>query len=649
MRRDSEHVVTGGDPVTWLGVNFWSRTGGPLMWRSYDPRVVREELAVLAAHGLTTTRSFFYWPDFHPEPDRVDEELVTHFRDFLDAHTEHGMTSIPTFVVGHMSGENWDPAWRDGRDLYADVWLVARQAWFVEQMTRRLHDHAAITGWLISNEMPIYGRLRDEPTAPTADVTSWATLMVQAVRAGGGTQPVSLGDGAWGIEVTGRDNGYSVRETGALVDFVGPHVYPTGSDQVRQHLTAAFVCELASVAGRPVVLEEYGLSSDAASEAYQGHYHRQVLHTSLLAGATGWLAWNNTDYDHLYDQDPYRHHPFEMHFGVTTNEGEPKAALRELAAFSRVLEQVDVARTRRDDADAALVVTTYFESAYPYSVSTDRTLLFDAMRQAYVAAREADVPLGVTREADGLTADARLYLLPSTRQLLAPTWHRLRELAEGGAVVYLSYCAGEDDTFHRGAWFPKLDEMFGVEHQLAYGLVEPIEDDVVELTVTEDFGSLGAGDVLRFRAAGNEHSRAYLPVVARDAKVVAVDGRGRPALLLHPVGDGAMVLGTYPLEYMAARTAWVNPDDGHRLYDALAAYARVRRRVVVRDPRVLADTRVHEDGRWFAWFVSESADELTVVPEAGDAELRPLGGGAPVAEVTLAPYGVEVLELEGRS
>ncbi|MGW9284220.1 hypothetical protein ACWGSA_19020, partial [Streptomyces diastaticus] len=31
--------------------------------------------------------------------------------------------------------------------------------------------------------------------------------------------------GAWGIEVTGRDNGFSLRDTAEYVDFVGPHVY----------------------------------------------------------------------------------------------------------------------------------------------------------------------------------------------------------------------------------------------------------------------------------------------------------------------------------------------------------------------------------------------------------------------------------------
>ena len=308
------------------------------------PGVVREELAVLRDHGLNMTRSFFYWPDFMPEPDRVDETLVAHYADFLDAHHELGMTSVPTYLVGHMSGENWDPAWRGGRDLYGDVWLVARQAWFIRTMTERFAGHPAVSGWLISNEMPLYGGPADADT-----VTAWAQLVMDAVRAGGGTQPASLGDGAWGIEVTGRDNGFSVRRTGELVDFVGPHVYPMGTDPVRQHLRAALMCELAAVAGKPVVLEEFGLSSDFVSPANAGHYYRQLLHTSLLAGATGWMAWNNTDYDDLLHQDPYRHHPFEMHFGITDRHGAPKPPLLELRDFARVLDRVDLPRCERAD------------------------------------------------------------------------------------------------------------------------------------------------------------------------------------------------------------------------------------------------------------------------------------------------------------
>jgi endo-1,4-beta-mannosidase len=208
MHRSSAKITSEGRVATWLGANFWSRTGGPLMWRNYDPRTVREELRVLRGHGLGMTRSFFYWPDFMPAPDRIDEEMAARFADFLDAHTETGMVTVPTFLVGHMSGENWDPSWRGGRDLYCDVWMVARQAWFAGQMVRRFHGHPAVCGWLLSNEMPIYGG----ETTPRETVTAWAQILIDAVRAAGGTQPVSIGDGAWGIEISGKDNGFSVAD-----------------------------------------------------------------------------------------------------------------------------------------------------------------------------------------------------------------------------------------------------------------------------------------------------------------------------------------------------------------------------------------------------------------------------------------------------
>ena len=62
MHRNAAKVTLGGQRASWLGVNFWSRTGGPLMWRNYDSQVIREELRALREHGLTMTRSCFYWP-----------------------------------------------------------------------------------------------------------------------------------------------------------------------------------------------------------------------------------------------------------------------------------------------------------------------------------------------------------------------------------------------------------------------------------------------------------------------------------------------------------------------------------------------------------------------------------------------------------
>jgi len=320
------------------------------MWRSYDPSIIDAELKTLADHGLTMTRSFFYWPDFMPAPDHIDEVMVARFADFLDRHQAHGLTTIPTFIVGHMSGENWDPAWRAGRDLYSDVYMVGRQAWFAAEMTRRFTHHRAVAGWLVSNEMPLYGGANTDHHT----VEAWARLIRDAVRAAGGHQPFSLGDGAWGIEVRGHDNGFRLTDIAPLVDFLGPHVYPVGDDPVRQKYAAALDCELAGSFGKPVIMEEFGVSSDFAAEDNAASYYRHVLWSTLLAGATGWIGWNNTDFA-LTTQDPYRHHSFELNFGLTDATGRPKKTLAEMRAFKQALDAIGFPGLQREDTDTAIM------------------------------------------------------------------------------------------------------------------------------------------------------------------------------------------------------------------------------------------------------------------------------------------------------
>jgi len=622
----------------WIGVNFWSRAGGPRMWTDrYDPRVVREELGVLAANGCNVTRSFCYWPDFVPEPERLDAQTLERFADFLDAHREAGLGTIPTFIVGHMSGENWDPSWREGRDLYRDVWLVSQQAWFVAEVAGRFHRHPSVVGWLLSNEMPLYGG-----PGTTGEVTAWARLLLQALRSSGAAQPASVGDGAWGIEATGRDNGYSLRSLSPLVDFLGPHVYPMSDDPLRQHLAAAFACEMSGSYGRPVVLEEFGLSSDFASGDHAAHYYRQVLYSTLVAGATGWLAWNNTDYDDLAAQDPYRHHPFEMHFGLTDHRGRPKAALGELARFSQLLDKLPMELTRAPGhAQVRVVVPEHFERALPFSSETDRTDIRDNLLQCYVAAREADLTVRFERERDGIDSSGRLYLLPSCKLLTAPGALKLRRLVESGATIYYSYFPGSSAN-QRGPWVPWIDELFGVRQQLRYGLNEPMNDDTLTLRFTAAFGRIPAGHRLELAIAGNAHARTLLPLEPAGAQVVAVDAHDRPALLVHGVGRGRAVLCAYPVEHMAARSPGVNPEPTWALYDALADVAGVSRPLRCNDARVSCATLRLAEGD-LAVVTNLSADAVS-------AELVSSGEGAwedvftgekwGAAAMALAPYEV---------
>jgi endo-1,4-beta-mannosidase len=642
MRRSTARVSFDGRPADWLGANFWSRSGGPLMWRSYDPAIIDEELKTLADYGLTMTRSFFYWPDFMPAPDQIDEDMTARFADFLDRHQARGLQTIPTFIVGHMSGENWDPAWRAGRDLYSDVYMVGRQAWFAAEMTRRFCHHPAVAGWLVSNEMPLYGGADTDHHT----VEAWARLIRDAVRAAGGHQPFSLGDGAWGIEVRGRDNGFRLSDIAPLVDFLGPHVYPVGDDPVRQKFAAALDCELAGTFGKPVIMEEFGVSSDFAAEDNAARYYRHVLWNTLLAGATGWIGWNNTDFA-LTTQDPYRHHSFELNFGLTDATGRPKKTLAEMRDFRQALDAIGFAGIRREDTDTAIIVSSYLDTQYPFTSPRVHQAVARSLTQGYISARLADLAPALTRESTGIDRTARLYLAPSVKQVLATTADAVEDLARAGATVYVSYSPGDVD-WHRGPSYGRMNSLFGITHQLDVGLNDLIEDEVVELTFTRDFGGLTRGATLRWRAAGSEHSRAYLPVIPAEAEVIATDAHGRPAILRRALapGPGDIILCTYPLEHMAAVTPRVNPDATVTLYSALAAHAGVRRPVTVDDPRVSCDTLVRDDGARFAVLASHAAEPLDVKPVLADGHaLATLNGEDVNGAVTLGPFGIRVLRL----
>lgn len=634
LERPGPHL----DSQVVLGVNYWSRAGGPFMWRAYDDAIVREELQTLLDHGFTLTRSFLFWPDFHPEPGVIDESTMAAFDRFLVASAELGIPTIPTFLVGHMSGEDWDVPWRDGRDLYTDPFMLEQQSWFISEVVKRFGPSSAVYGWLVSNEFTNYAGQSDPDS-----VRGWAEVCCAAVRDAGSDKPLSLGDGAWTMELSGRESGFRIRRQLDLVDFIGPHSYPMGTDQVRVHSSAAYSCELAQF-GLPVILEEFGVPDALSSDAAASDLYRQSFHLSLLAGATGWMPWNNTDFD-LWEQDPYRHHPFELRFGLTRADGSPKQQLLEVKAFREVLDRVDFPRTRREPTRTSILLPSFIDQ-HPRISPEERPAIAQVTHHAYLAGQRAGLTPAIVRELDELER-TDLVIVPSNKLITAPTVTLLEEWAAQGSHVYWSWFSGVSGS-HRGSWWPDVAALAGMPHTLRYGMREPV-DDVIEWTVTTSFGGLATGESLLFPVAGTVEARHMLPLddssLPEGVEVLARDQRGRVALVRRRVGDGAVYLSTYSIEYYgSAREHASTDDDVLRLYAALAAEAGAGADIASGDDRVIVDGIRHEDGRRFSWFVNISGDAVSVSPTAPDAESLVDLDGAEASELEIEPYGVRVLE-----
>ncbi|HEY3356943.1 MAG TPA: beta-galactosidase trimerization domain-containing protein [Polyangia bacterium] len=601
-----------------LGTNYWSRAGGPRMWERFDEARVRAEIAQMRGIGLNVCRSFLFAPTFMPRPPAVDPQALARFRTLLDACGAEGLGVMPSLVVGHMSGENYELPGQRGRSPYSDPEVLGWERELATRAAEAARGAPAVAAWVLSNEMPLFGGAADSDT-----ITAWAHDLCRTLRAVDPETPIGTGDGYFNQK--GGQDGFDPERLRALVDYLGPHTYYGDPDPMRQAQSAELLIRSLQHLGRPVVLEEFGGSTCQVSEANQAAYYREVIHGVLSLGGAGAIGWCFSDFD-LGHEPPYEHHAFELGFGITRADGTEKPVCEDLRAIAALTGGLPFARLAFPPPRAAIIQPSYFQRQYPFSAE-DRGRMRRNLVQAYVLALKAGVEVQVVPEDHDLDA-FDLVLVPSTQKLRAPTWQRLRARAAAGGTVYVSYFAG-DHEFHFGMWIDGFEALTGARHQLRYG-VPDLPPDEVTLT--------GAGPALTTRTTGSApFPRAFLPVEARGAETVLRDTAGRPALLRHAIGSGQVFFLAYPWEHYLGCQADVNERDGsHALYAHLAAAAGIRPRYASPDP--LVQLRVVEDGADdLVWVFNRSWSERQVSLD--------LPGGA---GLSLRPKDVRVLRVRAR-
>jgi len=149
-----------GKPTFLLGINYWSRCGGPRMWDRFDDAAVQRELAQMRSIGLNVCRSFAFIPSFMPRPPALSRLALRRFRRFLELCRAEELATIPTFLVGHMSGENYDFPGQRGRSPYSDRTVLSWEKRLIRGVAGLCADHPAVAGYLASNEMPYWASCR---------------------------------------------------------------------------------------------------------------------------------------------------------------------------------------------------------------------------------------------------------------------------------------------------------------------------------------------------------------------------------------------------------------------------------------------------------------------------------------------------------
>ena len=126
-----------------IGCNYWASNAGTEMWKNWSEEAVREDFAILSAHGIGTMRVFPNWRDFQPivpvlgggasvreyrlEGDRfpknpywLDEVMLSRFSRFCDIAAEYDIKLIVGILTGWMSGRTFIPSALFGKNLFTD-------------------------------------------------------------------------------------------------------------------------------------------------------------------------------------------------------------------------------------------------------------------------------------------------------------------------------------------------------------------------------------------------------------------------------------------------------------------------------------------------------------------------------------------------
>jgi endo-1,4-beta-mannosidase len=568
-----------------------------------------------------------------PAPPAVAAEPLASLKRFAELAHEAGLSLLPTPLVGHMSGENFGFPGQGARSLYSDGELIAWQKALVGAVVDTLSAAPSVIGWILSNEMPLWATPWGTPPGDPVAIEAWARALVTAVRDRDPRRPLSIGDGTM--------SHWPTRALAPVIDWIGPHIYYSDADPLRQALNTDFTLALYRPLGKPLMLEEFGASSTQSGEVEHAAYVRDAVLATLANGGAGALIWCANDFsvENAGLTPPYAHHAFELGFGLLRADGSEKPVCEELRALRRLLDTIDFSSLSRPRPAAAIVRPDYLDTRFPFSFE-DQSALRRTLLQAYVLAAQAGITVDVVGEDDALDGYA-LLILPSLQKLRVPTWLKLEAAARAGATVYWSYYSGDHD-FHQGAWCPNFERLTGLQHHLRYGCFDlPGQRFILKGQVAL---SLPTGET----ESAAPHTLSRLPVTPRAGAAVeslAVDDKGRLALAEHRLGRGRVLFLTHPVERYIATRADASTRGVHALYRLIADEAGLEPRYETRHPDVHSHVLGHGAGEIIVvqhrgW--SASVDDASAIPR--EAELL-YDRGNPAPNV-FGPKGARVYLLK---
>ncbi|MHB1476085.1 MAG: cellulase family glycosylhydrolase [Coriobacteriia bacterium] len=586
-------------------------------WYAHD---LTPDLSAIATANFSLVRVFVSWKLFEPQVGQYNDDAEDRLGEVLAAVRTHDLKAIVTFYADDRFAEMNDVPWAKKRDPRTDDYLIQREISLVQRVVNRYRTDPAIWAWELGNEAFFTGFASEEA------LQKWTGALSEAIREVDTARTIMLG-----VDVETL-----VRETG-----VDATVAIDAFEHAVSHVTAPYLSYMAegpmtygpatyldsfllrcSLRTLPVIADGIGVHSLEGSVAEEAAYVRTALFSALMNRGAGVMLrrWRDMDAE---KREPYFRDPFEVLVGLTDTGGEAKPALDEVRAFTRVAARLDLRHHLPAPERAAVIIPAERHEPLPSLAG-----LYDprSCLQAYIAAKEAHVPVTLIREGADLGSMMTVFI-PSAGKLSPSMWQELGAFVQSGGSVVLSYGGGDAD--------PAIREIFGVEFLGDHGVRSIVSCRVAQPGL---LGELTAFD-----------ARLDLPhyalVGGGSATVVATDATGSPLLTINQYGQGRAVFIAAPLERAIAQSdPWAAPEPIRyflrTVYGAVARASGAGPTIDCDDPAVeLALFQAEDSDVVLVLSHDVSARTATLMTERVVASVSDVRGG-PAADVGAKSFGV---------
>ena len=500
---------------------------------------------------MNCCRPFLFMPAFMDTPDQVDAQMIERLHFFMNQCESHELYTFPTFIVGHMSGEDWDVSWRNEANFITDSRVIEITRKYIVSVVKEVKSYSTVLGWLLSNELPNY-----IGSQSADDIGNWVKEIIYTIKKEDPLRPVSIGDGAWSPEIIGEQSGFILRNLNKYQDFVGLHYYPRGMSPWHHTFTTAFRTRLAREWNRSVIVEEFGTSTTLCSEENQANYYRSVFYSALINGAQGALSWCLNDFD-FENKRPYSHHAFEERFGIVKTDKSLKPAAEEFKKFKGIASELVQPEYQQIEQPAFLFIPSNYYYEYPYQFQPEFKQWYDLYLETFSLLKRANLDVRMVFEpAQELENDDQyshelhlnpeeypVLFIPRMKLMTKPMRVELEHYIRTGGTVYFS--------FANDSWVLDWHELAGVKTDCKFGVPDFNKSNSLDIIVKEDWGSFKRGQKLQIPLNNASPDFGYCPVLETSAKVIMEDISGSPFLIERSVGKGTVYFCAFPIEMLA--------------------------------------------------------------------------------------------------